>query len=213
VPRPTDSSATGAFTAADYNLTARTPDGEGSGWASRSYNELRLLQPGALATTAIDKAARSHNPSAIEPGKYTVVLEPAAMADIIANLVFAADARQTDEGRSYFAKKDGGSRVGDQIVGEKVTLFSDPSHPLAPAMPFDGEGLPLARINWVDKGVLKNLSYSRYWAQKQGRPPHRSRGNLIMEAARRRSTNSSPESSAECSSHGSGISARSIRRR
>ena len=87
------------------------------------------------------------------------------------NLVFAADARQTDEGRSFFSKKGGGTRVGEQIVGEKVRLYSDPSHPLAPAMPFDGEGLPLKRIDWIDKGVLKNLSYSRYWAQKQGKEP------------------------------------------
>src|SRR5436189_1246945 len=169
------------FTAADYNLTARTPDGTGSGWASKSFNELRLLQPAALASAAIDKAARSHNPTAIEPGKYTVVLEPAALADLIVNLVFAADARQTDEGRSFFAKKGGGNRVGEQIVGEKVRLYSDPSHPLAPAIPFDGEGLPLKRIDWIDKGVLKNLSYSRYWAEKQGKEATPQPGNLIMD--------------------------------
>ncbi len=171
----------GRYTAADYNLTARTPDGAGSGWASKSYNELRLLQPAALAAAAIDKAARSHSPAAIEPGKYTVVLEPAALADIIANLAFAADARQADEGRSFFSKKGGGTRVGEQIVNEKVTLFSDPAHPLAPAIPFDGEGLPLARIDWVDKGVLKNLSYSRYWAQKQGKTATPQPGNLVMQ--------------------------------
>ncbi|MEO6237794.1 MAG: TldD/PmbA family protein [Vicinamibacterales bacterium] len=169
------------FTAADYNLTARTPDGTGSGWASKSFNELRLLDPKALAAAAIDKAARSHNPAAIEPGKYTVVLEPAAMADLIVNLVFAADARQTDEGRSFFAKKGGGNRVGEQIVGDKVHLYSDPSHPLAPAIPFDGEGLPLRRIDWVDQGVLKNLSYSRYWAHKQSQEPTPQPGNLIMD--------------------------------
>ena len=169
------------FTAADYNLTARTPDGTGSGWASKSFNELRLLQPGALASAAIDKAARSHNPTAIEPGKYTVVLEPAALADLIVNLIFAADARQTDEGRSFFAKKGGGNRVGEQIVGDKIHLYSDPSHPLAPAIPFDNEGLPLKRIDWIDKGVLKNLSYSRYWAQKQGKEATPQPGNLIMD--------------------------------
>lgn len=169
------------FTAADYNLTARTPDGAGSGWASKSYNELRLLQPRTLAGAAIDKAARSHNPAAIEPGKYTVVLEPAAMADIIANLVFAADARQADEGRSFFAKKGGGTRTGEQVVGEKVTIYSDPANALAPAIPFDGEGLPLQRIDWIDKGVLKNLSYSRYWAEKQGKTATPQPGNLIME--------------------------------
>jgi predicted Zn-dependent protease len=171
----------GRYTSADYNLTARTPDGAGSGWASKSYNELRQLQPGALAGTAIDKAARSHNPVGIEPGKYTVVLEPAALADIVANLAFAADARQADEGRSFFSKKGGGTRVGETVVSEKVTIYSDPAHTLAPAVPFDGEGLPLARINWIDKGVLKNLSYSRYWAQKQGKAATPQPGNLIME--------------------------------
>ena len=171
----------GRFTVADYNLTARTPDGTGSGWASKSYNELRLLQPKTLASAAIDKAARSHNPVAIEPGKYTVVLEPAAMADIIANLAFAADARQADEGRSFFSKKGGGTRIGEQVVGEKVNLYSDPTHPMAPAVSFDGEGLPLQRIDWVTKGALKNLSYSRYWAQKQGKTATPQPGNLIMD--------------------------------
>ena len=171
----------GRFTAADYNLTARTQDGTGSGWASKSFNELRLLDPVRLASTAIDKAARSHNPTAIEPGKYTVVLEPAALADLIANLVFSADARQSDEGRSFFSKKGGGTRVGEQIVGEKVRLYSDPAHPLAPALPFDSQGLPLKKIDWIDKGVLKNLSYSRFWAQKQGKEATPNPGNLIMD--------------------------------
>ncbi len=171
----------GRYTAADYNLTARTPDGAGSGWASKSYNELRLLQPGTLAGVAIDTAARSHNPTGIEPGKYTVVLEAAAMADLVANLAFAADARQADEGRSFFSKKGGGTRIGETVVNEKVTIYSDPAHALAPAIPFDGEGLPLARLNWIEKGVLKNLSYSRYWAQKQGKTATPQPGNLIME--------------------------------
>src|SRR5262249_40999933 len=171
----------GRLRAADYTRRARTPDGTGSGWASKSYNELRLLQPRVLASAAIDKAARSHDPAAIEPGKYTVVLEPAAMADIIANLAFAANARQADEGRSFFSKKGGGTRIGEQVVGEKVALYSDPAHPMAPAVPFDGEGLPLQRIDWIAKGVLKNLSYSRYWAQKQGKTATPQPGNLIMD--------------------------------
>lgn len=169
------------FTAADYNLTARTPDGTGSGWASRSYSELRRLEPRALASTAIDKAARSRNPVAIEPGKYTVVLEPAALADLVVNLAFAADARQADEGRSFFSKKGGGTRIGEAVVGEKVTIYSDPAHPLAPAIPFDGEGLPLKRTVWIDRGVLKNLSYSRFWAQKQGKEPTAQPANLVMD--------------------------------
>jgi predicted Zn-dependent protease len=154
------------FTSADYNLTARTPDGTGSGWASRSYNELKKLDPQQLATTAIEKAAMSKNPVGIEPGKYTVVLEPSAMADLLAFMLFSADARQADEGRSFYSKKGGGNRVGDQVVSEKVRVYSDPAHPLAPTVSFDNEGLPLAKHMWVDNGVLKDLFYSRFWAEK-----------------------------------------------
>lgn len=169
------------FTAADYNLTSRTRDGSGSGWASKSFNELRLLQPGALAEAAIGKAAMASNPVAIEPGAYTVVLEPAAMADMLAFMLFSADARQADEGRSYFAKKGGGNRVGEQILGDAVRIYSDPSHPLAPSTCFDGEGLPIARQSWIDKGVLKDLIYSRFWAQKMGKTPTAGPANVIMD--------------------------------
>jgi predicted Zn-dependent protease len=169
------------YTAADYNLTARTPDGSGSGWASKSFNELRLLEPATLASAAIDKAALSKAPSAIEPGKYTVVLEPAALADLIVFMLFSADARQADEGRSFFSRKGGGNRVGDQIVGEKVNIYSDPAHPLAPTVSFDNEGLPIARNVWVENGVLKDLFYSRFWAEKMGKKPTAGPANIIME--------------------------------
>ena len=169
------------YTAADYNLTARTPDGTGSGWASRSFNELKQLDPAALAAAAIEKAAQSKNPVGIEPGKYTVVLEPAAVADLLAFLLFSADARQSDEGRSFFSRKGGGNRIGEPIVGEKVRILSDPAHPLAPTVSFDSEGLPLSRHLWVDGGVLKDLLYSRYWAEKTGRQPTAGPANVIME--------------------------------
>jgi predicted Zn-dependent protease len=169
------------YTAADYNLTARTPDGSGSGWASKSFNELRLLDPAKLAAAAIDKAAMAKTPSAIEPGKYTVVLEPAAVADLLAFMMFSADARQADEGRSFFSKKGGGNRVGEQIVGDKLHVYSDPAHPLAPTIAFDNEGLPIVRNEWIQKGVLKDLFYSRFWADKMGKKPTGGPANLIMD--------------------------------
>ncbi|HEY7500486.1 MAG TPA: TldD/PmbA family protein [Vicinamibacterales bacterium] len=169
------------FTAADYNLTARTPDGSGSGWASKSFNELRLLDPAKLANAAIDKAAMAKSPAAIEPGKYTVVLEPAALADLIVYMLFSADARQADEGRSFYSKKGGGNRVGEQIVSDKVNIFSDAAHPLAPTVSFDNEGLPIGRNAWVEKGVLKDLFYSRFWAEKMSKAPTAGPANVIME--------------------------------
>ena len=96
--------------------------------------------------------------------------------------MFAADARQADEGRSFFSKKGGGTRVGEQVVGEKVRLYSDPAASArAGASRSTAQGLPLKRIDWIDKGVLKNLSYSRYWAQKQGKEATPQPGNLIMD--------------------------------
>jgi predicted Zn-dependent protease len=168
-------------TSADYNLTARTADGSGSGWASKSFNELRLLEPAKLASAAIDKAVLSKDAAAIEPGKYTVVLEPAALGDLLAGMLFSADARQSDEGRSFFSRKGGGNRIGEQVLSEKVTLYSDPSHPLAPCLVFDREGLPITRTSWVEKGVWKDLLYSRFWAQKQNREPTGGPVNLIMD--------------------------------
>jgi len=169
------------FTVADYNLTARTPDGSGSGWASKSFNELRLLEPSKLAAAAIDKAALAKSPAAVEPGKYTVVLEPAAMADLLVFMLFSANARQADEGRSFFSKKGGGNRVGEQIVSEKVRIYSDPAHPLAPTVSFDNQGLPISRNVWIENGVLKDLFYSRFWAEKMGKKPSAGPANVIME--------------------------------
>jgi predicted Zn-dependent protease len=172
------------FTSADYNLTARTTDGSGSGWASKSFNELRLLEPAKLASTAIEKAARSRSPAAIEPGKYTVVLEPSALADLLAFFIFSANARPADEGRSVFSKKGGGNRIGEQVLGENVNIYSDPLHALAPSLAFDGEGLPVKRDVWIEKGVLENLSYSRFWAQKMAKEPTAGPLNIIMEGGK-----------------------------
>ena len=94
------------------------------------------------------------------------------MADLLAFLVFSADARQSDEGRSFFSKKGGGNRVGEQIVGEKVRhLLGSRRTRWRRRCRSTARGCRSARHIWVDKGVLKDLSYSRYWAQKQGKEP------------------------------------------
>ncbi|MEO6527273.1 MAG: metallopeptidase TldD-related protein, partial [Gemmatimonadaceae bacterium] len=108
---------------------------------------------------------------AIEPGTYTVVLEPRAVADLIPNLISSFDARVNDEGRGTFSKAGGGTSLGEKIADERVTIFSDPSDPSDPelqAQPFDNAGLPLCRLVYIEKGILKSFTYDRYWAQKQG---------------------------------------------
>ena len=126
----------------------------------------------AVSDRAIQKARASRNPVAVEPGRYTVILEPQAVGDLVQLLAFSLDARSADEGRSAFSKQGGGTKIGEKIVDSKVTLFSDPADPQLLGQPWNGEGLPLNREVWIENGVLKQLAYSRFWAQKKNTRPN-----------------------------------------
>lgn len=155
----------------DMSTTVRTPDGTGSGWARAGSRRWSDIDAAALGRRAAEKALASRNPQAIEPGQYTVVLEPQAVADLIPILARSFGARQADEGRSPFSKKGGGTKVGEQIADSRITLYSDPTDPELLTTPFDGDGLPVPRTVWIENGILKNLAYDRFWAQKQGKTP------------------------------------------
>lgn len=161
-----------ASTSVSLSCTARTPDGTGSGYASAGGRAWSSVDPAALGRRAAQKALASRNPVAIEPGRYTVILEPRAVADFIPGLVGSLNARSADEGRNAFSKKGGGTKLGEKIADERVTLLSDPFDPDLLGQPFDNDGLPLKRVVWIENGVLKNLAYSRYWAQKKGVEPN-----------------------------------------
>ena len=156
-----------ASTDASLSTTARTPDGTGSGYASAGARDWAAIDPAAIGRRAAQKAVASRRPQAIEPGQYTVVLEPRAVADLLPTLAASFNARGTDEGRSAFSKRGGGTRVGEKIADSRVTVYSDPADPELLSAPFDNEGLPVQRTVWIENGVLKNLAYSRYWAQRQ----------------------------------------------
>jgi len=156
-------------TSANYTLTMRTKDGTGSGWAGADHGDWAKVDATAVAQRASEKARLSRNPVAIEPGRYTVILEPQAVGDLVQLMGRALDARSADEGRSAFSKPGGGNKIGEKIVDPRITLFSDPADPELLGQPFDGQGLPLGRQTWVENGTLKQLVYSRFWAQKQNR--------------------------------------------
>ena len=126
----------------DLSMTARTPDGTGSGWASAGSRDWGKIDPAAIGRAAARKAESSRNPQAIDARPMTAVLEPQAMNDLVPLLSAALDARAADEGRSAFSKAGGGTRIGEKVMDERVTLFSDPTDPDLLAMPFDVEGLP-----------------------------------------------------------------------
>jgi predicted Zn-dependent protease len=182
-------------TNASFSATVRTADGTGSGWAEDSSVKVAQVDALGLARRALQKARDSAHPQAVEPGDYTVVLEPAAVAGLVGfNFAFALSARTAEEGRSYFSKKGGGTLLGEKVLHESVTLKSDPTDPRRPASPWAGTGfgfggggggdefgLAARPITWIEKGVLENLWYDRYWAKKADREPTPPATNLVLE--------------------------------
>lgn len=167
-------------TSLDYTCTVRTEDGRGSGWVGRNLQDSTSFKAGGDVRTAMRKASESAEAKALEPGKYTVILEPAAAAGLISFMMNFFDARSADEGRSFLSKKGGGNKIGEQVYDKRVNISADPWHPEAAVLPWDGEGLPREKIAIVQDGKVANLEYSRYWAQKQGKRATGSSGNLLM---------------------------------
>ncbi len=155
-------------TGVDFSLTVRTTDGTGSGYVVQDFNDVAKFDIEAATRIAAQKALDSRNPKALEPGKYTVILEPAAAVDLLQNMLSNMDARSADEGRSFLSKPGGGTRVGEKLFDERVTIYSDPAHPEVPASPWAGDGRPREKVYWVKNGVVQNVFYSRYWAAKKG---------------------------------------------
>ncbi len=166
-------------TGVDFTVTMRTNDGTGSGWVTRDYNDITKFDAAAASKTAIEKSVLSREAKAIEPGKYTVILEPSAALGLLNGLGYDIDARQADEGRSFMSK-EGGTKLGDKIVDERVNIWSDPLHPEVPTATWNGAGQPLKKTSWLENGVVKNLAYSRYWAEKKGVDPVPYPSNFIM---------------------------------
>ncbi|MEO5626230.1 MAG: TldD/PmbA family protein [Dokdonella sp.] len=167
-------------TGADFTCTVRTDDGHGSGWVARNLSDIGKFDAKNDIKTAMQKAKGSTDAKALEPGKYTVIMEPAATAGLISFMMFGFDARQADEGRSFLSKKGGGNKLGEKLFDDRVTLYADPWDAEAAVLPWDNDGLARERMPIITKGKVDYLQYSRYWAQKQGKKAVGQPGNLIM---------------------------------
>ncbi|WP_312917868.1 TldD/PmbA family protein [Stenotrophomonas sp.] len=164
----------------NYTCTVRTEDGRGSGWVGRNLKDASDFKADQDIEIAKRKATESAEAKALEPGKYTVILEPAAAAGLISFMMNFFSARSADEGRSFLSRKGGGNKLGEQVYDPKVNLYADPWHPEAPVLPWDGEGMARERMAIIENGKVANLDYSRYWAQKQGKTASANAGNLLM---------------------------------
>ena len=151
-------------TRAEFSVTMLREDS--SGWAKANAPDVDAIVPEALAERAMRKAAASHLPREIEPGRYTVILEPAAVLDLVGFLFYDFAGTAVLDRRSCFNE-----RLGKQVLGQNITLWDDVYHPLQLGAPYDGEGLPRQKVLLVERGVPRNLVYSRATANKMDAQP------------------------------------------
>src|SRR3954469_1345779 len=173
------------YAEASFILTCRTPDGTGSGWAGTTgLKDVSKIDAAALTETASDKALRSRKPKALEPGNYTVILESRPAARFLSLALFAFNARPAEEGRSFMSGTERGTtKLGQKVFGDNVTIRSEIGNPILRQTPVGPDGVAARPVTWVEKGVVKNLYYDRYWAKKQNKPftPSSAPQSLVME--------------------------------
>jgi predicted Zn-dependent protease len=165
-----------------FLLTVRSPDGTGSGWArDQGVRRVEELAVEDKTRIACEKCLRSRNPVSLEPGDYTVVMESAGVARFLALMMGAFDARAAYEGRSFMSLEKGKTKLGQKILGDNITISSQHDHPQILGSPIGPDGLPAKNVTWVKDGVITNLSFDRYWAQKQNKEVTGFPINLVME--------------------------------
>jgi predicted Zn-dependent protease len=174
------------YAEAGFILTCRTKDGAGSGWSGiTGVKDMSRIDAMHLTEVAADKAVKSQKPRAIEPGRYTAILEPRANARFLSLMMGLFNAR-TAEGPvgNYFSGKERATtKVGETLFSDSVTIKSDIGNPILRQTPIGTDGMAARPVTWVEKGVLKNLFYDRQWAKRQKKEPSATSTNmsLVME--------------------------------
>jgi predicted Zn-dependent protease len=175
------------YAEAGFILTCRTPDGGGSGWAGiTGVKDMSLIDAAQLTEAASDKALKSRKPRALEPGRYTVILEPRPAARFLSLMtgLFTARSAESPFAKTYFSGKEPGTtRIGEKLFSESVTIRSDIGNPILRQTPIGIDGLAARPVTWVEKGVLKTLAYDRQYAKRQDKPvtPVTVANSLVME--------------------------------
>jgi PmbA protein len=146
-------------TLAEVSITMLADDS--SGWQKMNSPDVTRLDPRRLAETAARKAVESVHPREIAPGKYTVILEPAAVLDIVGFMFWDFSGVALLDQRSFLS-----DRIGTKLLGEEINIVDDIAHPLQAGSPFDGEGMQRQRVQLVENGVVKRVVYARATAEK-----------------------------------------------
>ena len=151
-------------TRAEFSITILESDS--SGWAKSNSPDLTQIDPETMAKSASGKSAASRKPREAAPGRWTVILEPSAVLDLVGFLFYDFSGTAMWDQRSCFTK-----RMGKRIFRENIDIHDDAYHPLQSGAPFDGEGIPRRKLLLVDKGVPSNLVFSRTTAKKMKARP------------------------------------------
>ena len=146
-------------TLAEISITMLAEDS--SGWQKLNSPDVSNLDPAWLAETAAQKAVESAHPREIAPGKYTVILEPAAVLDIVGFMFWDFSGMAILDQRSFL-----NDRIGAKLFGENINIWDEVAHPLQAGSPFDGEGMRRQRVQLVESGVVKRVVYARATARK-----------------------------------------------
>jgi PmbA protein len=146
-------------TSAEISITMLAADS--SGWQKANFPDVTNLDPLALAEVAAKKAIESAKPREIPAGKYTVILEPAAVLDIVGFMFWDYSGMAILDQRSFLS-----GRIGTKLFGDNITILDDVAHPLQAGSPFDGEGMERQRIGLVESGVMKRVVFARATAER-----------------------------------------------
>lgn len=153
-------------TSAEVSVTMLAADS--SGWQKANSPDVSNVDPLRLAEIAAQKAIDSAHPKEVPAGKYTVILEPAAVLDVVGFMFWDYSGMAILDQRSFLT-----GRIGSKLFGDNVTIFDDVSHPLQAGSPFDGEGVPRKRIGLVENGVVKRVVYARATAERMNRSEYK----------------------------------------
>src|SRR5712691_3356247 len=152
-------------------MTARTPDGTGSGYFARNHFDVARLDTARIAREAIRRASDSRGARMLPAGAYPVILEAQAVADLLDSSGMSFDARNADEGRSAFSLPGGATRVGTRLFDPRINIVSDPWRLELSKFTASDDGVPAQPMYLVRNGTVESLRYTRFWAQQKNRQP------------------------------------------
>ncbi len=159
------SGALASFDGTDAQANVKVTASDSTGFAERLSTDVGAIDGTDVGRRAVEKARGTASPRSVEPGTWTVILEPPAFGELLAYLVSHFSAQTYDEGSSFCS-----GALDSAFFDASFSLYDDFAHPLAPGMPFDFEAHPKSRVTLVKNGVVRDIVTDSYYARKLKRP-------------------------------------------